>query len=244
MTMKIVPFIFNWENQFEKTKRSEQQLKKTFSRVFVINSDPENTRDDWVNVGSDAYFTTQFFKAIDLFDGDILFHLQADASYDRWQEVFDSALSAFYKYNWGVFAPNVDFTGWDSTRVNIGSEYIAEPELSLVSCTDCTCWLIHKDIIRQFIRRKSQFVDNTYGWGIDITMSALSYLNQRPVIRDYGHTIVHPRGRGYDNQAATAEFKAFLNGLDEELKPVVGVLRNNRQNLLKYLCPSQGVEKE
>ncbi|MCH9022081.1 MAG: hypothetical protein IID32_04890, partial [Planctomycetes bacterium] len=220
MSPKIVPFIFNWKHQFENTKRTERQLQQIFSDVLVINSDPDYTSDNWVDLGDEAYFTQQFFKAIDLFDGDILFHLQADANYHNWETVFSDALHYLDKYNWGVFAPNIDFTGWNSQRVDVKSSFFSEPELRLVSCTDCTCWFIHRDIIRQFVKHKLLFSENKFGWGIDLTIAALSYFDRRPVIRDYSHTIVHPRGRGYDNIAASVEFRLLKEGIDEKLKPV------------------------
>lgn len=235
MTAKIVPFIFNWSNQFENAKRTEDQLREICSEVFVVNSDPDNSRSGWIDVGEDAYYTEQFLRAVELFDGDFLFQVQSDASYHNWQAVLDNALKYFEKYNWGVFAPNVDFTGWGSAGVNIESTYLKEPELSLVSCTDCTCWFIHRDTMWQFINHKSLFSNNKYGWGIDLLMAALSYFHRKPVIRDYGHTIVHPRGCGYDNEAAMVELKTFMQNVDDELKPILHNIINNPQALLHHL---------
>lgn len=235
MGISIIPFIFNWKNQFGKAKQTEDLLRAIFGKVFVINSDPDNSREGWIDLGENAFFTAQFFKALELFDGDILFHVQADATYFDWPAVFDNALRYFQKYKWGVFAPNVDFTYWESTRVNIESRFLKEPELSIVSCTDCTCWFIHKDIIKSFKARDHLFKDNKFGWGIDLTVAALSYYHKRPVIRDYDHTITHPPGRGYSNQAATIEYNTFLGELDEELKPVLKAILTERQALLEFL---------
>lgn len=235
MSVKVVPFIFNWKNQFESAKRTEDQLKEICSEVYVINSDSKNTRPGWIDIGEDAYYAEQFLTAIDLFDGDILLQVQADTSYHDWQAVLDNALKYFGKYNWGVFAPNVDFTAWKSTRVNVDSEYFTETELSLVSCTDCTCWFIHRDMVRQFVSRKALFSKNKYGWGIDLLMAALSYSNGRPVIRDYGHTIDHPKGCGYDHAAALLELEKFNEDVDDELKPILQNIFNDPRALLRFM---------
>lgn len=235
MTTRIIPFIFSWENQFDNAKRNEDQLKKIFNDVLVINSDPDNSRNGWININKNDHFTKQFFTAANLFDGDILFHLQADASYDDWQSVVDNALKYFHKYNWGIFAPNVHFTAWGPEHVDIASTHLAEPELSLVSCTDCTCWFIHADIIDQCVERQSLFANNIFGWGIDLTMTAISYLHNRPVIRDYSHTIVHRRGTGYDTEVATAEFMTLKENIDEELKPILHMILSDRQALSQMI---------
>lgn len=62
-TKDIQPFIFNWRNQFEKTCAIEDSLKQIFGEVTVINSDEENTREGWIDLGDEAYFTTQIGRA-------------------------------------------------------------------------------------------------------------------------------------------------------------------------------------
>jgi len=72
--MNIQPFIFNWNRQFEKTCAIEDALSKVFEKVTVINSDDNNTRDGWIDIGDESYFSDQFRKALELFDGDVLLH--------------------------------------------------------------------------------------------------------------------------------------------------------------------------
>ena len=234
-TPRIVPFIFNWKGQFENAKRIQDELRMTFDDVIVINSDDHYTRDGWIDIGDESYFKAQFFKALEQFDGDILFHVQADASYDDWPAVLASALKAFDTYKWGVFAPNVDFTPWPPVRTDIESDYLHESNLRLVNCTDCTCWFIHRDIVEQFKQRAAIFSANKFGMGIDLTICALTYLNRRPVIRDYAHTVDHPRRRGYDNQAARVELAAYVERVDADLKPIVDCMLTDRQRLTSWL---------
>jgi hypothetical protein len=231
-TPRIVPFIFNWRGQFENACRTQDQLLRIFDRVTVVNSDDHHTRPGWVDIGDESYFAAQFFKALDLFDGDILFHIQADASYDDWQGVVDNALRHYAAYRWGVFAPHVDFTNWNPARADVQSPLFEDPQLRLVACTDCTCWFIHRDMIEQLLARKAAlFFDNKYGMGIDITLSALSYHNRRPVIRDYSHTIDHPRSRGYNTDEARAELARFFERSPADLKPILDMIWRDWQPL-------------
>src|SRR2546423_15507730 len=98
MSARIVPFIFNWKHQFENAVRTQDELRKHFDNVVVINSDDHHSRDGWIDIGDACYFKAQFFKALELFDGDVLFHVQADASYSDWPAVVADALAALDSY--------------------------------------------------------------------------------------------------------------------------------------------------
>jgi hypothetical protein len=238
-TPRIVPFIFNWKGQFEHACRTEAQLLELFDRVIVINSDDVQTRAGWIDIGDESYFAAQFFKALALFDGDILFHVQADATYDNWRGVVENARKYFEVHRWGVFAPHVDFTNWNPARADVGSGLLPNAHLRLVACTDCTCWFIHRDMLDQLMDRKTTlFFDNKYGMGIDITLSALSYLNGRPVIRDYSHTIAHPRSRGYNTDEARAELARFFERAPPDLRSILDLIWHDWQALAELVGPS------
>ena len=104
-------FIFSWKGQYENTVKLEDSIKNLNIDVTVINSDENNTKDHWITLTDDNYFSDQFRKALELFDNieyDFFWHIQSDASYDNWQEIIESAEKTFEKYNWGVYAPNVN----------------------------------------------------------------------------------------------------------------------------------------
>jgi hypothetical protein len=118
--MKIQTFIFNWQGQYEKTKEKQTQLSAIGVVPVVINSDDNHREDDpnWHNIGEESYFTAQFLKAIELFDADVMFHIQADASYSDWKKLYDDAEKYYDVTDWGIYAPNVDYTWYDSTRTD------------------------------------------------------------------------------------------------------------------------------
>ncbi len=232
--MNIQPFIFNWNRQFAKSCAIEDSLRNIFTQVTVINSDDHNTRDGWINLGDNAYFSDQFRQALALFDGDVLMHVQGDVSYDRWSQLVDDARHYMRYYNAGIYAPHLDFTWHPSDKTDIQSLVSDHDHIKMVACPDETVWFIHKDIIAEMFARKVDFSSNTLGWGWDLVLCGISFLNRRPVIRDYNHMIIHPRGTNYDKQQAKLEWRTLLGSLDDDLKEVITCMRGNREKLADY----------
>ena len=232
--MKIQPFIFNWKGQYKKTLEKEDALQKIFDKVIVINSDDTQEEERWINIGDDCYYTDQFMKAIELFDGDILFHIQADASYDKLEELVNDAKKYFEDYEWGIYAPNVDYTWYTSENTDIESIESNHDNIKMVANTDCTCWFIHKDIINEFLNRKIDMSDQKMGWGVDLCLSSLSFLMSRPVIRDYSHTIEHPPGTNYNKDQAAKEINILWQRLDDDIKEAISYIKGDREKLANY----------
>ena len=232
--MNIQTFIFNWRGQYEKTLEKIQQLKEFGVTPIIINSDDLHRDDGWHNIGEESYFTAQFLKAIELFDGDALFHIQADASYDDWSKIYTGAVECFDTYNWGIYAPNVNYTWYDSSRTDLNSFDLEEPNYKMVANTDCTCWFIHKDIIDEAKKRNIDFAPYKMGWSFDIVYTALSYLNKRPVIRDYNFTIDHPPGTNYNKTQAEQEMLILYSKLPADIQEAFRYIKQDKEQLAKY----------
>lgn len=232
--MNIQPFIFNWKGQYEKTLTKEQDLQKIFDTVTVINSDDTHEEERWINIGDDCYYTDQFMKALEIFDGDVLFHIQGDASYDKLDELVSDARKYFEEYEWGIYAPNVDYTWYTSENTDIESLQSSHDNIKMVADTDCTCWFIHKDVIDEFLKRNIDMKDQKMGWGVDLCVSASSFLLGRPVIRDYNHTIDHPPGTNYNKEQASEEMLVLWNRLDNDIKECISYIKGDREKLSKY----------
>jgi hypothetical protein len=234
--VKIQPFIFNWRGQYNKTCKIESDLQGVFDEIKVINSDDENKKDSWVNIGEDSYFAKQFLTAVDLFDGDIFFHIQGDITFDRWQELKESALRYFDKYKWGIYAPNVDYTWYDSYNADIQSAALRdEVNLKIVSNPDCTVWMIHRDIIEILKSNLSSLANFKYGWGLDLILCANAYLQKRLVLRDYTYTVQHPKGTGYKQDEAFNEMFQLLSMCDINLQQAIETIRFRKEELVSYL---------
>lgn len=231
--MQVHSFIFNWRGQYEKTKEKERQFKDLGLKLTIINSDEVHNDEGWENVGEDAYFTAQFIRALELFEGDVLFHVQADASYDKWANLLHDAQRYYKKYNWGIYAPNVNYTWYDQSRTDISTLRFEGEDVNLrmVACPDCTCWFIHKDIIDDLRINNIDMSPYKMGWGWDIVLPALSFMRARPVIRDYTHTISHPPGTNYNKEQAEVEMQALFNSLSPQLQSLFYAIKGPRNML-------------
>ena len=231
--MNIQTFIFNWCGQYEKTLEKIEQLKELGVTPIIINSDDLHRDEGWHNIGEESYFTAQFLKAIELFDGDAIFHIQADASYDDWAKIYKGALDCFDEYNWGIYAPNVDYTWYNSYRTDLESFDLGN-NYKMVASPDCTCWFIHKDIINEAKKRNIDFAPYKMGWSFDIVYTALSYLNKRPVIRDYNFTIDHPPGTNYNKTQAEQEMSILYSKLPADIQEAFRYIKQDKEQLGKY----------
>jgi hypothetical protein len=232
--MNIQPFIFNWNRQFEKSCAIEDALKSIFDKVTVINSDDNNTRDGWIDIGDESYFSDQFRKALELFDGDVLLHIQGDVSYDNWEKLIEDAKEYLEYYDAGIYAPNIDYTWYSAENSDINSLESDHPNIKMVASTDETVWFVRKEIIQEMLDRKVDFSNNKMGWGWDLVLAAISFVNGRPVIRDYNHTIDHPMGTNYNSEQAGQEMLQLWNSLDTDIKEIVSYIKGDREKISKY----------
>ena len=236
----IQPFIFNWNRQFEKTCAIEDALKEIFEDVTVINSDDNNTREGWIDLGDSAYFTSQFTEALKLFKDDkkVLLHIQGDTEYTDWKGLVNDARKYYNLYEWGVYAPDVTNVWYTSDQTDIDGLQSEDSNIKMVACTDETVWFIHKDVINDFYKRDLLKIMTPeamkMGWGWDLVMNGISFIMSRPVIRDYHHQIQHAKGTNYNKETAGQEMANLWNSLPKDLKECISYIKGDREKLVKY----------
>jgi len=233
--LKIQSFIFSWRGQYTNACATEKSLKYAGQNVTVINSDPDNQPDHWVNLGDSAYFTQQWLAACERFDADVMFHVQADAVYHDWPGLFAAAQADFDLTNWGIHAPNVDYTWYDSAMSDVTGVKVSIPGVRMVSNPDCTCWFLHRDVIDKFRALPWDWNFHQLGWGIDLIVCGYSYLLKRPILRNYNHTVDHPRGTKYNSTQAEKEMVELFHRCDPAIQRVILAIRNNKESLVEYL---------
>ena len=239
-TKDIQPFIFNWRNQFEKTCAIEDSLKEIFGEVTVINSDEENTREGWIDLGDEAYFTMQFRKALDLLKPDkkVLMHCQGDTVFDNYEQLVKDARKYYNLYEWGVYAPDVTNVWYTPEHTDIDGIESEDENIKMVACTDETVWFVHRDIIDEYYERGLPDVMThermKMGWGWDLVMNGISFLKGRPVIRDYAHQIQHAKGTNYNKNSAGEEMANLWGSLQDDLKECISYIKGDREKLTKY----------
>lgn len=207
--MEYQTFIFNWRGQEEKTIKKVASLSSCGLNPVVINSDDTLLgRREWVHLGEDAYFSDQFNKAMSMFTGEVLFHVQGDAEYEDWHGLVEDSACDFDRHRWGVYAPNIIWTPHKSHLVD--GEDLGEG-VREVSNTDCTCWFIHRDILAGM--RPIDTSINKIGWGVDAIIARISSGKGRKVLRTYRHTVYHPYSSGYSRDEAIRQMEAYLESM-------------------------------
>lgn len=232
--MKVLCFIFSWKGQFSNAINLEEQLAPFVDNLIVINSDDDNKPEHWVNIGNECYFSDQFRKALELasqYEYDVLWHVQADIKFSDWKSILDGAVAADKKYNWGVYAPNIDDTFYVSSRTDV---YDLEDRLSVVATTDCSCWMIKKDLVDTMRENNSLMETNHLGWGWDLIICGHSHLQKRKVIRDYNFVVDHPKSTGYMKEKAEIEMAEMFQKCPPNLQEAIYYIKMSPTSLAKY----------
>ena len=224
-------YIFNWKATLDNVLYYENKMKECNKNYKVVNIVEDYTYPNWIQLDDSYYFTKQFNTAIENFKGDFYFHIQGDVKTDiDFNEIENKMLEIYNKTNFGVYAPNVDWTFWDQKAIiaNSNLEY-----LKFVRTTDCSFWCIHKDIIEEYKKYTNIMEEhNKFGWAVDLLICALSYVKGRKVLRDYRYTVNHPTSTAYDKTDAEIEMHNLVNYLPKDVGMAYSSMHRNGEHLL------------
>jgi hypothetical protein len=229
---KMQAFIFNWPKTSHRVSSLYKRLKecKFIDDLFIINSDEQYEDPEvegCINLPEDSFFSAQFHAALKIFDGDIMFHIQADADIPetvKIDELFSSASYYYNELNFSIYAPDIDHTAWNNEKSQLPAEsirFLGYPtRIVPIINSDCTCWFINKTIIKLF--KNSQLLKNLLnysplGWGASAAICALGWQNKMPVIRDLNYLIFHPNETGYEKKRASNQYRRFIGSIDNNL---------------------------
>jgi hypothetical protein len=224
---RMEAFVFTWKGYHQHAAALERAIAPVVP-VTVINSDPSvaHRHPGWVTLDDTAYFAAQWNEARRRFTGDILFHIQADASSAHLATIIDTARSMFAAHALGVYEPAVDYTDiqYDTARLRP-----LQPDVFEVPWTDCTCWFIARDVLTRVPPFDLSL--NRFGWGLCPAIGAAARAQGLMCVRDHRLPVVHPRGRGYSSSEALSQMYAYLNGLPVDIKQALAPLRQAYVNL-------------
>lgn len=237
--MRVHTFVFNWPGHFEAALQLENVAREFSHKVTVINSDPHHTAGGWVDLGNEAYFGEQFATACEMFDGDVLFHIQADAGHNNWSSLVSTALETFAAYDCGIYAPQIDRHSHIGNELPAASATLSPPSehLRVVSNTDCTAWFIHSSVMRHLVEYAPLMRLNRFGLGIDVLAAALAFSQKRLVLRDDRYVINHPSGTGYSLEEAAVQLRKFISHLPPEIRRRVIKLAEHARASTNYSKP-------
>jgi hypothetical protein len=211
--VEVQGYVCNWNGHESRAVELERDVGRLIPTT-VINTERPLTRprDHWVHLDPSAYFTEQWNRALELFDADVLFQVQADAHFDDFEALLDRATAAFRRGDVGVYEPDLDYTGlrFDTSRLRAVAGRLYE-----VPMTDQTCWFVSAEALHRLPPVDPTV--NRYGWGVSVAMAAVCHLTGKLSVRDYAFAIEHPRRRGYSSEEAARQRDAYLEGLPSEI---------------------------
>jgi len=173
----IEAVIFNWKGKYENTCKLVDQVKGIVEDVLVINSDQENQKQDWINVFDSCYFSDLFKFCLKFRNTDkILFHIQGDVSYAKWEQLVEDAVFYMNEYNAGIYYPIVENTEWANDKITCvqGAE-TKHDNIKVIANGDETVWFIRPEVLNALTSQSVHraFEDNKFGWGWDIVICLL-----------------------------------------------------------------------
>jgi hypothetical protein len=113
----------------------------------------------------------------------------------------------------GIYEPHIDYC---EIRYDVKQLHPFAPGVFAVPVTDCTCWVLRKQIYEKF--PPVDVANNRFGWGIPAVAAALAAQGGWHVLRDYGTSVIHPRGRGYPTEEARSQRQAYFVSLTPEIR--------------------------
>ncbi len=225
--MRYQLFIFAWPGHAESARALEQQFLDRRQEVTVVASGVSDGPSHWVHLSNEIYFGGQFSKALDLFSGDVLVHIQADAQLLDIDNFLKRLRFGHEQFHPGIWAPDVNYTFYETSLVRdqnpmsgLGRDEL-DPSVVDVLNTDCTCWSLNSVVakeLRNFARPEWRL-----GWGWDTLAAVTSWSLGYRVLRDTTIEIRHPRGTGYSAQEASREFEQVKSSLAEATQKLISL---------------------
>ena len=226
-------FIFSWPGHEDNAYVLENSHKKFFNKTTVIHSGPlkkidPNLAQEWVKLSDGAYFGDQFKTAMDIFNSDIFYHIQADVTeVSEINEIVESIENAFYN-EVGIWSCDLTYTGWTLEIAAIPNKHIDNPLCETnrfvnVTNTDCTCWAISNEVIKYYKENINLY--SHLGWGIDLIMCAIARHLNKFVVKDKNIKLNHKIGTGYSTLQATKEYLELVSKIPNNLRHDIEFVR-------------------
>ncbi len=193
-------YVIGWTGHEEHARQIAAAIEDHVDRLVVVYSHrsgtPHSGAGEWRQVSDDLYYGGKFATALDDFDGDVMLHVQADASAD-WPRLAGACRDAFAtREGLGVWSPVIDYSPMSvettSVRVVDGMHRVA--------VTDSVVWALSREVCDWF--RTLDPGANTYGFGFEGVAAAHCHVAGLEVVVDPSVPVKHPRSRGYDSTRA------------------------------------------
>ena len=210
---RVHAFVISWSGYADKAAAIATALEAEVGQLTVIHSEPgvvnRHRPGKWVVVPDSHFYGMKFRRSLELFAGDVMLQIQADADCADWRLVVEKTKLAFASVpRLGVWAPDVSFTPLPLWLVSLADDPTGLRHVALV---DGVVWALSADVCGRL--RQFDYTTNNVGWGIDWAAAAFAHATGRPVMVDPSLAVSHPMTRGYSTDAAEPQMERFLTGL-------------------------------
>jgi hypothetical protein len=205
-------FIICWTGKEDNVEAIARSIVGVADQVTVIYSTQDESErsgsGEWVQVPNEWFYGRKFRRTLELSTADITLQIQGDVSCSDWKTLIERCRHVYETTPaLGVWAPEVNYTWWDTEAVGI-LHVDAEKQLTSVSNTDGIIWSFSGPV-RERLSQLGYDMNNL-GWGMECAAIAHAYTNNMLVVRDMTTQVVHPVGTGYSRDEANRQMDAFL----------------------------------
>ncbi len=215
VTIETHIFIISWKGQHENASKIAHALAGSTRKVTIVYSDPDENVSPAGNFHTlrrpdELFFGDKFSACLTAFNSDVFILIHADCSTNDWRQLVEKCEKTLTENSLvGVWAPEIDYTGFDLKRTWIADTTI--PEMKIVSHTDSIVFGLRSTIINRL--KKADYRKNIHGWGIGSMAMAFAYTNKMYAVVDRSINVFHPQPRGYSSHDAGLQRDEFLKQL-------------------------------
>lgn len=204
-------FIVSWRGQHDSAARIATELGAESDEVLVVFSDPDPTfafppAIRAIRRSDDGFWGDKFSACLEHFDANLMLVIHADCHASDWTELLRKCRVAFASHRaLGAWSPNVEGTPYELKYIAIAP--IDGGSLTIVAHVDALVFALSRQVVDRM--KAARYRGNVYGWGIAKLFVTYCFSHNLLVIVDRSLTVRHVLGRGYQSDAARAQFVAF-----------------------------------
>jgi hypothetical protein len=205
-------FIVSWRGQHDSAARIATELGAESDQVVVVFSDPDPTFAFRAPIrairrSDDGFWGDKFSACLEHFNADLMLVIHADCHASDWIELLRKCRGAFASHRvLGAWSPNVEGTPYELKYIAIAP--IDGGSLTIVAHVDALVFALSRQVVDRM--KAARYQGNVYGWGIAKLFVTYCFSHNLLVAVDRSLTVRHVLGRGYQSDAARAQFLAFM----------------------------------
>jgi len=218
-------FILCWPGKEENARHISRAVVGHADQLTVLYKGDGDLAEpgagEWRRIDDAWYYGRQFRETLALNTGDVMMHIQADATCGDWPGVLARCREAFQAVPAaGVWSPNVYHSWYTPELTHI---HLLEPRgLAAVTVTDGVVWALSTRVTDRL--KALSYESNNIGWGLTEVAASLAATHDMLVVMDVDLKVDHPKGSGYDRGEALRQAAVFSRQLSPAQRAYIDLL--------------------